>query len=177
MRCMSLYILIVICKTYSFTDFVSLLDNGSQCRRWRFQVKSRYFPRTGLVGMSKVITVSCVTPELLKLCEHIFVDIRLQCATSINNTEAYFLLDWCNLARGSEGTWIIQSQTNHDDIFRVTGPLCGEFTGTGEFPTQRPVTRSFDVFFDLCLNKRLSKQPWGWWFETPSWSLWIQCND
>ena len=46
----------------------------------------------------------------------------------------------------------------------------------GEFPTQRPVTRSFDVFFDLRLNKRLSKQPWGWWFETPSWSLWRHCN-
>ena len=29
---------------------------------------------------------------------------------------------------------------------------------------------------DLRLNKRLSKQPWGWWFETPSWSLWRQCN-
>ena len=50
------------------------------------------------------------------------------------------------------------------NIFRVTGPLCGEFTGPGEFPTQRPVTRSFDVFFDLRLNKRLSKQSWGWWF-------------
>ena len=33
---------------------------------------------------------------------------------------------------------------------------------------QRPVTRSFDVFFDLRLNKRLRKQSWGWWFETPS---------
>ena len=61
-------------------------------------------------------------------------------------------------------------------IFRVTGPLCGEFTGPGEFPAQRPVTRGFDVFFDLRLNKRLNKQPWGWWFETPSWSLWRQCN-
>ena len=29
-------------------------------------------------------------------------------------------------------------------------------------------TRSFDVFFDLRLNKWLSKQSWGWWFETPS---------
>ena len=38
----------------------------------------------------------------------------------------------------------------------------------GEFPTQRPVTRSFDVYFDLRANKRLSKQSWGWWFETPS---------
>ena len=61
-------------------------------------------------------------------------------------------------------------------LFRVTGPLCGEFTGPAEFPAQRPVTRSFDAFFDLRLNKRFSKQPWGWWFETPSWSLWRHCN-
>ena len=47
---------------------------------------------------------------------------------------------------------------------------------TGEFPAQRPVTRSFDVFFDLCLNKRLSKQWGGWWFEKPSCSLWRHCN-
>ena len=67
--------------------------------------------------------------------------------------------------------------SSNGNIFRVTGPLCGEFTGPGEFPTQRPVTRSFDVLFDLRLNKRLSKQPWGWWFETPSWSLWRQRNE
>ena len=66
--------------------------------------------------------------------------------------------------------------SSNGNIFRITGPLCGEFTGPGEFPAQRPVTRSFDVFFDLRLNKRLSKQPWGWWFETPSWSLWRHCN-
>ena len=47
---------------------------------------------------------------------------------------------------------------------------------TGELPAQRPVTRSFDVFFDLHLNKRLSKQSWGWWFETPSCPLWHHCN-
>ena len=52
--------------------------------------------------------------------------------------------------------------SSNGNIFRVTGPLCGEFTGPGEFPPQRPVTRSFDVFFDLRLNKRLSKQPLGW---------------
>ena len=47
---------------------------------------------------------------------------------------------------------------------------------TGEFPSQRPVTHSFDVFFDLRLNKRLGKQSWGWWFETPLRSLWRHCN-
>ena len=36
----------------------------------------------------------------------------------------------------------------------------------GEFPAQRPVTQSFDIFFDLRLNKWLNKQSWGWWFET-----------
>ena len=66
--------------------------------------------------------------------------------------------------------------SSNGNIFRVTGPLCGEFTGPGEFPAQRPVTRSFDVFFDLRLNKRLSKQPWGWWFETPAWPLWRHRN-
>ena len=39
---------------------------------------------------------------------------------------------------------------------------------TGEFPAQRLVTQSFDGFFDLRLNEWLSKQSWGWWFETPS---------
>ena len=66
--------------------------------------------------------------------------------------------------------------SSNGNIFRVTGPLCGEFIGPSEFPTQRPVMRTFDVFFDLRLNQRLRKQPWGWWCETPSWSLWRQCN-
>ena len=47
---------------------------------------------------------------------------------------------------------------------------------TGEFPAQRPVSRSFDVFFDLRLNKQLSKQSRRRWFETQSRSLWRHCN-
>ena len=42
--------------------------------------------------------------------------------------------------------------SSNGNIFFVTGPLCGEFTSD----------RSFDISFDLCLNKRLSKHPWGW---------------
>ena len=45
----------------------------------------------------------------------------------------------------------------------------------GEFPAQRPVRRSFDVFFDLRLNERLSKHSWGWWFETILRQLWRHC--
>ena len=62
--------------------------------------------------------------------------------------------------------------SSNGNIFRVTGHL----SGPGEFPTQRPVTRSFDVFFGLHPNKRLSKQWWGWWFETLSRVLWRHRN-
>ena len=48
---------------------------------------------------------------------------------------------------------------------------------TDEFPPQRPVTRSFDIFFDQRLNKRLSKHSTRRWFETPSCSLWHHCNE
>ena len=53
----------------------------------------------------------------------------------------------------------------------------GNSSSTGEFFPQRPVTRSLDVFFYLRQNKRLSKQWWGWWFETPSRPLWRHFND
>ena len=46
-----------------------------------------------------------------------------------------------------------------------------------EYPTQRPVTRSFDVFFDPRLNKQLSKQSWCWWLETISRPLWRHRNE
>ena len=63
------------------------------------------------------------------------------------------------------------------ETFSALLDICAEKSPvTGEFPTQRPVTQGFDVFFDLSLNKRLSKQWWGWWFETPPWTLWSHCN-
>ena len=63
------------------------------------------------------------------------------------------------------------------ETFSALLALCaGNSPVTGEFPSQRQVTRSFDVFFDLHPKKRLSKQSWGWWFETPSLSLWRHCN-
>ena len=47
--------------------------------------------------------------------------------------------------------------SSNGNIFRVTDPLWGEFTGHGKFPSQRPVTRSLDVFFDLRQNKRFEQ--------------------
>ena len=63
------------------------------------------------------------------------------------------------------------------ETFSALLAICaGNSPVPGEFPAQRPVTRSFDIFFDLRLNKRLSKQSWGWWFETLSCSLWRHRN-
>ena len=54
----------------------------------------------------------------------------------------------------------------------LTAIRTGNSPVSGEFPTQRPVTWSFDAFFDL----RLYKQSWGWWFQTLSRPLWRHCN-
>ena len=63
------------------------------------------------------------------------------------------------------------------ETFSALLAICaGNSPVPGEFHAQRPVTRSFDVFFDLPPNKRLSKQWWGWWFETSSSPLWRHCN-
>ena len=63
------------------------------------------------------------------------------------------------------------------ETFSALLAICaGNSPVPGEFPTQRPVTRSFDVYFDLRPNGRLSKQSWGWWFETLSRSLWRHRN-
>ena len=64
------------------------------------------------------------------------------------------------------------------ETFSALLAICaGNSPVPGEFPAQRPVTRSFDVFFDLRLNKRLSKQSWGWWFETLPRPLWRHSNE
>ena len=74
----------------------------------------------------------------------------------------YFLFSW----------WRHQMET-----FSALLAICaGSSPVPDEFTAQRPVTRSFDVFFHLRLNKRLSKQSWGWWFETLSHPLWRHRN-
>ena len=76
--------------------------------------------------------------------------------------------DHAELAR-----WCHQMET-----FSALLAICaGNSPVAGEFPAQRPVTRSFDVYFNLPLNERLSKQSWEWWFETPSRPLWRHRNE
>ena len=79
----------------------------------------------------------------------------------------------------NEGQADSQACSIHDDVIKWN-----HFSRSWPFvrgshrwiPLTKPVTRSVDVFFDLRLNKRLSKQSWGWWFETPSRLFWRHCN-
>ena len=78
----------------------------------------------------------------------------------------------------SQRIYILQAWWRHQmEFFFALLALCaGNSPVHGEFPSQMPVTRSFDVFFDLRLNKRLSKHSRRLWFSTPSRSLWRHCN-
>ena len=68
--------------------------------------------------------------------------------------------------------WRYQMET-----FSALLAICAEnWPVPGEFPAQSPVTRSFDIFFDMRLNGWLNKQSWGWWFETPWRPLWRHSN-
>ena len=66
--------------------------------------------------------------------------------------------------------------SSNENIFRVTGHLCGEFAGHQWIPCTKASDAELWCFCLICLNKRLSKQSWGWWLETPLSPLWRHCN-
>ena len=70
----------------------------------------------------------------------------------------------------------VMMTSSNGNIFRVTGHLCGEFTGHRWIPRTKASGAEIWCFLDLRPNKRLSKQSWGWWFETLLRPLWRHCN-
>ena len=58
--------------------------------------------------------------------------------------------------------------SSNENIFHVTGHLRGTFTGHRWITRTKASNAELWYIFFLCVNKRLSKQWWGWWFETPS---------
>ena len=153
-------------------------------------IYSGYFCLDHGYGITQIPYHHHLKPGVFQLIPSIITTLLVQCVQHVHGNK-----NVCSCIFDSIGKYLsscIQSYISvmgqrryyrvfDDDVikwkhFPRNWPLCGVFTGPGEFPTQRPVTRSFDVFFDLCLNKRLSKQPWGWWFETLSWSLWRHRN-
>ena len=111
-----------------------------------------------------------------------------QCLISWNKTTKRLWLkfihksitsDWRSVRSLIHSSYIAVTRWRHQmETFSALLAICaGNSPVNGEFPAQRPVMWIFDVFFDLCLNKWLSKQSWGWWFETLSRPLWRHCND
>ena len=143
------------------------------------------------ITTSSDFAINCKSYDLHLIHRRCFptcMRMTLSCALLINHMS---ILDrafawpvqhlWAPLLRTSAILWIGKYQQVHCknhfmvtssnwSIFRVTGPLCREP------PSQRPVKRSFGVFFDLRLNKHLSKHSRRWWFETPSPVLWRHCK-
>ena len=103
------------------------------------------------------------------------VRIAFKAWETLNKTRPTFQWALCLLKaqhRPEPSWWRHQMET-----FSALLAICaGNSPVPGEFPTQRPVTLSFDVYFDLRPNKRLSKQSWGWWFETPWRPFWRHRN-
>ena len=82
--------------------------------------------------------------------------------------DLYVTLEYfCNIPR--IGPWWRHQMETVSTLLAI---CAGNALVTGELPTPRPVPRCFDAFFDLRLNKRLSKQCWVWRFETPWGPLW-----
>ena len=102
--------------------------------------------------------------------DHFFFKLYEPSSSKHSSTYMYIYLSHCNtnahiISFMHDIPWWRQQM----ETFSALLDICaGNWLVTGEFLAQRPVTRSFVVFFDLRLNKRLSKQSRGWWFETPS---------
>ena len=89
-------------------------------------------------------------------------------------------LSFCNTLSWLDKTELAKCQnmmtSSNRKILRVTGLLCGEFTGHRGILHTKATDAELWCFFDLCMNGRLIEQSWGWWFETPSCSLWRHFN-
>ena len=101
------------------------------------------------------------------------VYIRTLLASKIHQLNMYTCRYIKSLASAGEGKFEFQI---HHDLDNMMAHLWLK-SASLEFPSQRSMTRSFDVFFDLRLNKRWTKHSRRRWFEIPSHSWWRHCND
>ena len=113
-----------------------------------FSVWHRYLIKSISCNDDKIIWLTCTLDNVCDIC-----DMRSRSVSSL---------------------WMVTPWNRN--IFRTTGHLCAKFAGQRWIPRTKASERSFDVFLDLRLNKRLSKQWQGWWFKTPSRPLWRHCN-
>ena len=125
------------------------------------------------INCSSLVQCSCIALEAFGPISRDYFSVKIRPRT-------YSV--WCCSKRHEMLFYIRQADStwwrHQKEIYSALLAICaGNSPVPGEFQAQRPVTRSFDVFFDLRLNKRLSKQSLGLWFETLSCPLWRLCND
>ena len=115
-----------------------------------------------IIEATYILTIECLQRMCCGWIPHRISDIGIIPAHTILDESCCITLWW----------------RHQMEAFSALLAICaGNSPVPGEFPAQRPVTRSFDVYFDLHLNKRLNEQSWGWWFETLSCPLWRHCNE
>ena len=126
----------------------SLWRNRCCCDSFLFQWyetnSSQMFPNRG----RRSFMVFC--DPVLELYREVLLHVKLERVrvTSHSAAQHCYMFAW----------WRHQME-----IFSALLAICAGISPvTGELPAQRPATRSFAAFFDLHLNKQLSKQSWGW---------------
>ena len=112
------------------------------------------------------------SPQLHHNCDYQYPNYRYiwKSLSQTPSHEIHRTCTYCFLARAPSD--VVKLYTNYSQWWRnqmekfsaLLAFSAGNSQVTGKFPTQRPVMRSFDVFFNLGLNKRFSKQSRRWWF-------------
>ena len=108
----------------------------------------------------------CLSTPSGTLYQHLIPSLMHFVLTNMISSVLHKMLTMCVF--NPVGVWVTWLWHQMEIFSALLAINAGNSPMTGEFPTQRPVARSFVISFDLRLNKRLSKQLWGWWFETPS---------
>ena len=144
-------------RTKAFTIFKTLIKLMSETHRW-FERRLKQRQR------NKVIKYNAKKELRNHICIFWILDST--------NLDKFKLVTAVECSNRNNGEKSVSMMTSSNGTFSPWLALCaGNSPVTGEFPSQRPVTRSLKVFFDLRLNIRFSKQSICRWFEKPSRSL------
>ena len=142
---------------------------------WTQDMNSKECTQTEPISYTKILCHNCwnIHPETLHDLEYDITKLQPKFKHVIGSLRVWTMHPQLKSAKNAGTWWRHQMKT-----FSALLAICaGNSPVPGEFPAQRSVTRSFDVCLDLRLNKQLSKQSWGWWFETLSRPLWRHSNE
>ena len=168
------------------TDYVSMtvsiaIANYCLWGLWTYLVILSYKQHFAWLSETLVTTVKAVSPSLFYICARkspctcfsIYICSLLGFQWEISKVIVQivdvhiYLLYTCIILYVQWIECCMMTSSNGKKMFALLVPSAA----------QRPVTRSFDVFSDLRLNKQLSKQSRCWWNETPSHPFWRHCHE